>query len=412
MSPARRTVTREELAAPIVPLADAIPLVLGRFGPLEPVEVPLREALGLVCAERVAAPFDVPGFPSSAMDGYAVRSADLAGASRGAPAVLRVVADLPAGAEPAAGPLAPGTAAKIMTGGPIPDGADAVVPWEDAEERPGGEVGVLVAQPAGKHVRPRGEDLAAGAVVVEPGTVLRPVHVGSLAMLGRTAVRAHPRPRLAVLSTGEELVAPGEPLRPGRVYDSNAPLLAAMCEGAGGRVVRVGRAGDDPGEIARWIAAAAAEADLVVTSGGASVGEHDWMREVLEREGELTMWRVALKPGKPIALGRLGGAPVLALPGNPGSVFACAHTFVLRAVRRMAGRDPEPRTVRARLGAAVRGSPSRTQLTRVRLEGARAVVLPAQSSVVLSNLIPADGYAVVPPGGLPEGAEVTVELID
>lgn len=406
---AKRTVTREELSSPVVSYEQGLRLVVGSFAPLAPAEVPLEDASGLVCAEPVTAPEDVPSFPNSAMDGYAVRSADLAGAARGSPVELRVVDDLPAGSAPPA-PLEPGCAAKIMTGGPIPDGADAVVPWEDAESR-GDRVAVFVEQPAGKHVRPRGEDLRAGDTVVGPGELLRPVHVGAIAMLGRTSVRVHPRPRVAVLSTGDELVPPGEPLRTGQVYDSNGPLLRALFEAAGARVVRTGRAGDDPGAVAGWIAAAAPECDLVVTSGGASVGEHDWMREILSREGDLVVWRVALKPGKPIGFGRVAGVPVLALPGNPGSVFACAHAFVLRVLRTLAGRDPEPRAVEARLAAAVKGSPSRTMLCRVRLERGEATPLPAQSSVVLSNLIPTHGYAVVPPGGLPEGETVRVEMI-
>lgn len=406
---AKRTVSAEELASPVIPYAEALAQIVGSFAPLPPVEIPLAGACGLVCAEPVMAPFDVPGFANSAMDGYAVRSADLAGASGASPVVLRLIDDLPAGSSPGR-PVEPGCAAKIMTGAPVPAGADAVVPWEETEARDGG-VAVLVAQPAGKHVRPKGEDLRASQVVVEAAEVLRPVHLGAIAMLGRATVHAHPRPRVAVLSTGDELAAPGEPLREGLVYDANAPLLAAMCESAGATVVRTGRVPDDPDRVSAWIAAAAPESDLVVTSGGASVGEHDWMRVVLSREGGLVLWRVALKPGKPVAFGRVSGTPVLALPGNPGSVFASAHAFALRVIRRLCGRDPEPRATEAEVAEAVKGSPSRTLLCRVRLEGGLAVPLPAQSSVVLSNLIPAHGYAIIPPGGVPAGARVRVEFI-
>ena len=163
--------------------------------------------------------------------------------------------------------------------------------------------------------------------------------------------------------------------------------------------------------IAAWLRQVARHADLIVTTGGASVGEHDWIRAILEAEGDLSLWRIAIKPGKPVAFGRFEGTPVLGLPGNPGSAFVGMHVFVARAIRAMAARPVDPPSVRAHLAAAVKGSPSRTLFCRVRLEGETAVPLPAQSSVVLSNLIPADGFAIVPPGGLPEGADVTVEMI-
>lgn len=405
----KRTVTRAELETPLVPYEEAVASVLGGISALPPTLVPLREAGGLVIAERVVAAADVPGFDNSAMDGYAIVSADTAPASAASPVVLRLIEDLPAGTAPVRR-VAPGTAAKIMTGAPVPPGADAVVPWEDTEPRDGA-VAVLVPVPAGKHVRPRGEDLRAGDEVIAAGEVLRPVQLGVLASLGRTHCLSIRRPRVAVLSTGDELVAPGGRLAPGQVFDANATLIGAMCEAAGAVVTQVGLVGDDPKEVARWLGDAAGMADLVVTSGGASVGEHDWLREVLEREGTLALWRVAIKPGKPIAFGRLAGVPVLALPGNPGSAFVGVHVFVAPAIRKLAGRAPEPRAIRARLGAGVKGSPSRTLFCRVRLEGDRAVPLPAQSSVVLSNIIPTEGFAIVPPGGLPAGSDVRVELL-
>jgi molybdopterin molybdotransferase len=214
-----------------------------------------------------------------------------------------------------------------------------------------------------------------------------------------------------VLSTGDELVAAGGELEPGKIFDSNQALLAALCEEAGANVTLTGLVGDDPKEVIRWLEDAAGMADLIVTSGGASVGEHDWLRDVLERYGELTMWRVAIKPGKPIAMGRIARAPVLALPGNPGSAFVGVHVFVAAAIRKLAGRDPAPRSVRALLAEDVKGSPSRTLFCRVRLAGNKAVPLPAQSSVVLSNIIPTEGFAIVPPGGLPAGSDVRVEFI-
>jgi molybdopterin molybdotransferase len=401
----KRTVTDEELARPLVPYREAVDTIVASFSPLAPDVVPIDRARGLVVAEPIVASFDVPGFDNSAMDGFAVRAADTAAPG----AVLRLVDDLPAGSSPRV-EITEGTAATIMTGAPLPAGADTVVPWEDTERR-ADDVVVLRATTRGKHVRPAGEDIRAGDEVVPSGTELQPVHLGVIASLGMGEVRAHPRPRVAILSTGDELASPGEQLDEGHVYDANRTLLSAACARTGGDVVASALIGDEPEMIAAWLHQVSRHADLIVTTGGASVGEHDWIRAILEREGELSLWRVAIKPGKPIAFGSFDGTPVLGLPGNPGSAFVGMHVFVARAIRAMAARPIEPASVSARLAADVKGSPSRTSFARVRLDGDVAVPLPAQSSVVLSNLIPADGFAIVPPGGLPEGATVTVEVI-
>ena len=406
----KRTVTREELDAPMLPYEEAVARVLDGVATLPAQRVALKDARGLAIAERIVAEHDVPGFDNSAMDGYAIRSSDTEGASPSTPKVLTLVDDLPAGTAPQR-TIEPGAASKIMTGAPVPPGADAVVPWEDTEPRAGGEVAVLAQIPARKHVRPRGEDVKAGDEVIAAGTVLRPVHLGVIASVGRDHVQAIPKPRVAVLSTGDELVAAGGQLEPGKVFDANQALIAALCEEAGAHVTLTGLVGDDPKEVIRWLEDAAGMADLIVTSGGASVGEHDWLRDVLERYGELSMWRVAIKPGKPVAMGRISRAPVLALPGNPGSAFVGVHVFVAAAIRKLAGRDPAPRSMRALLAEDVKGSPSRTLFCRVRIAGNKALPLPAQSSVVLSNIIPTEGFAIVPPGGLPAGAEVRIEFI-
>jgi molybdopterin molybdotransferase len=410
VSVTKRTVTREELDTPMLPYEEAVKRVLEAITTVPSQRIALSAARGLAIDERILAEHDVPGFDNSAMDGYAIRSSDTAGASPGSPKVLTLIEDLPAGTPPQRS-IEPGTASKIMTGAPVPPGADAVVPWEDTEPRDRETVAVLAEIPARKHVRPRGEDLKAGDEVIAQGTVLRPVHLGVIASVGRDHVQAVPRPRVAVLSTGDELVAAGGELEPGKIFDSNQALLAALCEEAGANVTLTGLVGDDPKEVIRWLEDAAGMADLIVTSGGASVGEHDWLRDVLERYGELTMWRVAIKPGKPIAMGRIARAPVLALPGNPGSAFVGVHVFVAAAIRKLAGRDPASRSVRALLAEDVKGSPSRTLFCRVRLAGNKALPLPAQSSVVLSNIIPTEGFAIVPPGGLPAGSDVRVEFI-
>jgi molybdopterin molybdotransferase len=406
MGGVKREVTSEELERPLVPYRDAVDRILAGFETRTPERVPVSESLALVLSEDVVAGLDVPGFDNSAMDGFAIRSADTKGAK---PVVLRLVDDLPAGTAPRIN-VESGTAATIMTGAPLPPGADAVVPWEDTERR-GDEVAVLVEIAPGRHVRPAGEDVRAGDTVIPKGAILGPVHVGVIASLGITHVLAVPRPRVAVLSSGDELVPPGGKLMPGQVFDANRAVITALCEREGVRVVAEALLPDDPEAMAEWLTEAASKADLIVTTGGASVGEHDWIRAILEKEGALELWRVAIKPGKPIAFGRIAGAPVLALPGNPGSAFVGMHVFVLPALRKLAGRDPAPRAVEARLGAAVKGSPSRTLFCRVRLDGSLAHPLPAQSSVVLSNLLPTEGFAVVPPGGLAEGDGVAVELL-
>jgi len=401
----KRTVSDEELKRPLVPYADALEQIVSTFSVLPPEIVALERARGLVLAESIVADRDVPGFDNSAMDGYAVRAEDTAAS----PVTLKLVDDLPAGSDPQVR-VEPGTAATIMTGAPMPPGADAVVPWEDTD-RGDVEVAVLRSTTKGKHVRPAGEDLRAGDDVILAGAELEPVHLGVIASLGRTEVLAHRRPRVAVLSTGDELAVPGEPLKAGQVYDANKTLLTAMCERAGADIDATALIGDEPDVIAAWLRQVARHADLIVTTGGASVGEHDWIRAILEAEGTLSLWRIAIKPGKPVAFGRIEGTAVLGLPGTPGSAFVGMHVFVARAIRAMAARAIEPPSVRARLSAAVKGSPSRTLFCRVRMEGDIAIPLPAQSSVVLSNLIPAHGFAIVPPGGLPEGADVTVEMI-
>ncbi len=398
----KREVTQEELGRPLVSYAEAVERIVGSFTPLEPRDIPLADALGLVIVEPVVAAHDVPGFDNSAMDGYAVRAADT-------PGTLRIVDEIHAGTVGGV-TVQDGTCTTIMTGAPLPDGADAVVPWEDTT-RDGDTVVVNVGFQPGRHVRPRAEDVRAGDEIIPVGATLGPVHLGVAASVGRTHLRAHPRPRVAILSTGDEIALPGTELRPGQVYDANRAVLRAMCERAGATIAADALIPDDPEAIASWLKDAAARADLIVTTGGASVGEHDWIRAILEQHGALQLWRIAIKPGKPVAFGEMEGTRVLGLPGNPGSAFVGAHVFVQPAIRAMAGRAPEPARVTKRLASAVKGSPSRTQFTRVRIEGEAAVPLPAQSSVVLSNLLGAEGFAIVEPGGAPEGAEVTVELL-
>jgi molybdopterin molybdotransferase len=388
----RRAVTDAELDAPLMDYGDAIARIAASFAPLEPVEVDLLDAQGLVLAVDVVADDDIPAFDNSAMDGYAVRSADV-----GDGAVMAI-----------GEAVGPGLLTKVMTGQPIPQGADAVVPWEHTSEHADG-LSVRGPVAAGRFVRPRGEDVRAGDTVLRAGMRIGAVEIGMAAAVGRSRLLVQPRPRVGVLSTGDELVGVHEPVGPGRVRDANGPLLAATIRAAGAVLTRMHRVPDDPDRITEALRELAATSDLVVTSGGASVGEKDWLRVILERSGELAFWRIAMRPGKPVALGRLDGTPVVVLPGNPGSVVACSHVVLARALRVMSGLPPDPPASVAELAGTIEGDPERTVVHPVRLVDGRAVPAPVRSSQVLSTALGLDGWVIVPPGGAPAGSTVEVE---
>lgn len=403
----RRAVTESELAAPLLAYDDAVSLVRSALLPLFPANVAIGDSAGLVIAQEILVTQDVPGYANSAMDGYAVRAADTSSATKVSPVVLRIVDE---SADPDDQDFLGGTAIKIMTGAMIPNGADSVVPWEHAE-RSDGEIALSAPVTPGHHVRAQGEDLAKGDLVGRLGDVVHPTLIGVLASIGRSTIKARPRPRVALVITGSELVPAGEPLRPRTIHDANGPLLAALCEAAGAVVVSQELIGDDREAIADALERAASTADLIVTSGGASVGERDWLRDVVAEHGELAMWRVAMKPGKPVAFGGIAKKPVLVLPGNPGSAFTCAHVFVVPAIRALLGVDPAPESCDAVLDADVEGSPKRTALVPVIIDGGQAHVLPMRSSVVLSTYISANALAIVPAGGASKGDAIRVELV-
>lgn len=376
---------------------------LALAAPLPVVAVALDDALGLVLAEPVTAPHALPRWDNSAMDGYAVRADDVRDASPEHPVTLPVVADLPAGtdAEPF---VAPGTAARIMTGAPVPPGADAVVPVEHSD---GGTTTVTVTRaPAdGAHVRRAGEDVHAGDVVLAAGTVLTPPRVAAAASVGRPVLRVHRRPVVAVVSTGSELVEPGEDLGRGRIPDSNSYLLAAAVRAAGAEPLRVGAVPDDPDRLRAVLADLAARTDLVVTSGGVSKGAYDVVKEVLRDEAGMAFVEVAMQPGKPQGLGTLGGTPVLALPGNPVSAYVSFHVLVAPVLRRLAGRsadDAVPDPVPAVADAGWRTPRARAQYMPVLVAdgGPAPRVRPAarggSGSHLVAGLAAAQGLAVVP----------------
>jgi molybdenum cofactor synthesis domain-containing protein len=315
----------------LVPLEEVQAAVIGACEPLHPRAVPLEEALGCVAAAALEAEEAVPPFANTAMDGFAVRAADTAGA----PVELKIAGTLAAGAAPEI-EVGPGQAVRIMTGAPIPLGADAVVMVEHTSVE-GDVVTVERAAAAGDHIRGAGDDLRPGQVVIEPDTVLGPAHLGVLASLGYQRVPVYPRPKVGVLSTGDELVEGPAVLRPGQIRDSNRPTLLALVRRSGFAAVDLGLIGDDEAAIEAAVRHGLETCDALVTSGGVSVGDFDYMKAVLGRLGELRSWQVAIKPAKPLAFGLVGGKPVFGLPGNPVSSMVSFELFARPALRRMGG---------------------------------------------------------------------------
>jgi molybdenum cofactor synthesis domain-containing protein len=318
----------------VIPVEEARATILGDCPPLAPRQVALLDARGCVLAADVVASENVPPFANTAMDGYAVRATDTASP----PVRHDVVATLPAGTAPDTD-VGPGQAVRIMTGAPMPPGADAVVMVERTRSEGSGRAVVVdVAAAVGDHVRRAGDDLVAGQPVFTTGTVLGPGHVGVLASLGFEAVSVVPRARVGVLSTGDELVAGHGPLRPGQIRDSNRPTLLAMLDEAGCDPVDLGLVGDDEAVLTAAIEGAVRRCDALVTSGGVSVGDFDHMKAVLDRLGTMRWWQVAVRPAKPLAFGLVGGAtPVFGLPGNPVSSMVSFELFARPALRRMMG---------------------------------------------------------------------------
>lgn len=405
--------------APPLAVAEAQRRILARIRRLPSERVPLDRARGRVLADPVVASADLPPWDNSAMDGYAVRAADV-----GPGIALPVSIDVPAGAAPSRA-LAPGTAARIMTGAPVPLGADAIVPVERTEG-PGGEaafaeVGESVRFTApvapGDHVRHRGEDVRAGAVAVPAGAACGPAEIAMAATVGCATLSVHCRPRVAIVSTGDELVDIDQAGAPGRIVNGNAYGVAAQVEDAGGEPWRLPIAPDEL-EAIRSLVEAALTADAVVTIGGVSVGTRDHVKGALEEAGvALEFWRVAMRPGGPMAFGATAdGRPVFALPGNPVSAHVTFHLFARPALRLMCGHArilPQP--VRARLTETIRPHPGKACYLRARIDAAEdgwlATTTGPQGSALLSSLVGADALIVVPPGAAPLSAGTEVEVL-
>jgi molybdopterin molybdotransferase len=334
--------------------------ILASITTVTPAEtIPTSAALGRVLAERIRAPFDVPPADNSAVDGYAVRDDDI---PRQGARDLTVSGDLPAGSV-FDGALGPGQTVRIMTGAPLPTGAGTVYPQEVVERR--GDRVRLGAIEAGANVRGRGEDVASGAVVLEGGSVLRPQELGLLASLGLCQVPVHTRPRVALLSTGDEVAEPGTARKPGQIYDANRFSLCGAVEQCGGEIIDLGIVPDRREELRARLLEAGDMADLVLTSGGVSVGVHDLVKEVLGEIGGIDFWQVAMQPGRPLAVGRLGAAHFFGLPGNPVASMLTFLLFVRPALYRLSGRRrifPDLRPARA--AEPLRKKPGRREFKR------------------------------------------------
>jgi len=368
--------------------------ILAAVRPLSVEQVRVAEAAGRVLAEDALAAVDLPPFPSSAMDGYAVRTADL-------PGTLRVVGESAAGA-PFAGTVGPGEAVAISTGAVVPEGADAVAPVEIVVKQEN-SVAIDSGREVSASIRPRGGDVRAGEVVARAGTRLGPAGIAGLAAAGTASVSCARRPRVAVVATGSELVAPGVPLAPGQIYESNTLMLAAALAVGGAEIVSKPSVPDDEASLQEAIENAL-EADVLVTSGGVSVGEHDLVREVARALGvEELFWRVAIKPGKPLAFGTRGPTLVFGLPGNPVSALVSAELFVKPALRALQGMpEPLPRFEPGRISSDLRRNPERDEFVRARTRlAADAVVLEplrGQESHMIASASSADALVHVPRG--------------
>jgi molybdopterin molybdotransferase len=386
---------------PLVPVDAHLQRILATVQPLSSLDLTLADAHGCILDEDVAAAFPLPPFDNSAMDGYAVRAVDVATASTTQPAVLPVVGDIAAGTTTAYS-VQPGLCVRIMTGAPMPPGADAVVPLESTD---GGVAQVAVLSPVavGQHIRPAGSDAAIGSQVLQRGAHLGATQVGLLAAVGRDRVRVRPRPRVVVLSTGSELVDPGSPLSYGKIYDSNSALLTAAAREAGAIAFRVGIVPDDPGLLLNTLEDQLIRADVVVTSGGVSVGAYDVVKEVLTRVGTVQFDKVAMQPGMPQGFGTIGPdeTPFFGLPGNPVSSYVSFEVFVRPALRRMIGVEPLTRPiVRARLAEPLRSPPGKRSYLRGWLsveQGAYVVrQVGGSSSHLIASLAAANAFIVVP----------------
>lgn len=403
---------------------EALARILDQVECLPAEERPILDVLGQTLAEDIVSSLDIPPHDNVAMDGYAVQALDIGTASPGHPSRLKIIGELPAGVTPQQA-VEPGTAIRVMTGAPLPPGADTVVPFESTSERDGaGRVAVsalisIYDPPApGANIRRAGEDIRQGRVVLAKGIELRPAEIGVIASVGLASVKVHRRPRVAILSTGNELLVPGEAIVPGKIYDSNTYSLAALVRKYGGEPLVLGIALDEVEDI-RARVRAGLETDLLLTSAGVSKGDYDVVKDVLAGEGAVEFWQVAIKPGRPMAFGLIGGVPHVGLPGNPVASIVAFEQFVRPAMLKMLGRrrlrKPE---IEAVFHGRVTNGDNRRCFARVRVveeDGQmHAYSAGPQGSGVLTSMAYANGLAIVPED-LPvaeDGARLKVQMVD
>lgn len=402
------------MAEPI-PVVDHVARILDTIEPLGVYDQSLLDATGLPIAEDVRSPMPLPPFDNSAMDGYAVVFHDVADATDEHPIHLPVVGEIGAG-QARLMAMSPGTAVKIMTGAPVPHGADAVVPYEWTD-RGVAHVQISRAPREGEHIRRAGEDVEEGEALVSEGTVLGPRQVGLLAAAGRSEVRARPRPRVVVMSTGTELREPGQTLSRDSIYDANSYMLAAAVRAAGGIPYRVGAVPDDRAGFTEALHDQLVRADLVVTSGGVSEGDYDVVKEALRDTGTMWFGKVAMQPGKPQGFGVVGEdeVPIFTLPGNPVSAYVSFQVFVLPALRKLQGHTPYERSTRtARLTHGFTSPDGRQQYVRADYDASVVTPVGGHGSHLLGDLASSNALLVVPAEvtSLKPGDSVQVLLLD
>jgi len=399
--------------------------ILSNFYPVDTLVLPLEHAAGRVLAQDITAAIDLPPFDNSSVDGFALKATDVEGAEPASPRTLEVVADIPAGSSPEI-ILQAGQAARIMTGAPLPLGADAVVMVEDTDfkTRDAGSptpsrVAIYRTVRRNNSIRRRGDDLHAGEIVLRAGQQVRAQEIGLLAMLGVDQMTVYRRPRLALLSSGDELVEVNTPLMPGKVRDANSYTLATLAEGSGAEIIRLGVAADRPEDIRERIdRAVASQADVIVSSAGVSVGAFDYVKMVVEEQGELDFWQVNMRPGKPLAFGRYRGIPFFGLPGNPVSAFIGYLVYVRPALDRLSGKT-EPLSFRltARLVEPLESDGRESYLRAVVFQEngkLMARLTGHQGSGNIFSLVQANALLIVPSGvkSLPASSEVQIWLIE
>jgi len=398
----------------VISVEEALAAILSQVQPLGTERVAISDSLGRVLAEDIIAPCNVPPFDNSSMDGYAVRHEDI---SPGCPVKLKIASDLPAGYT-AAEPLKSGEAIRIMTGAPMPEGADTVIMQEDTSAE-GALVTILQASPKGTNIRRAGEDIKKGSLLFHSGAMLRPGHIGTLASIKRAVVSVYQQPRVAILSTGDELVDIDGEITPGKIVSSNSYSLAALVRDAGALPVTLGIARDTKQALKERLCEGL-HADIILSSGGVSVGDYDFVKEVLRELGlDMKFWKVAMRPGQPLAFGMIGGKPAFGLPGNPVSAMVSFEQFVRPSIRKMGGHAKLYRsTIEAIAREKVAAREGRIFFARclvTRQDGVcYATTTGEQGSGILMSMARANGLMIVPDTaeGVNPGDKVKVQILD